>query len=286
MDIARQSIVDLWCHGANWYPTAPARFYDYRAPCPPGLEGENRNRYRVLTPLSTIDKLWFHYYNYGAFGDRTLRHITAPLAFFIPNTNIVERILNAEGYDVLRVRWYERILRIAEREVDSGRPGGHVNALSARYLVTIPEEPEEGEYRPRILLNKHALPRAFLTDGHGLHLPLAELSSATVPRLGSLAITHSRSNWIELRTQASRDSHLVLLDTLFPGWYVALDGRPASLTSAWNCFRTVKIPGGAHVVRMVYYPAAFKVGFYLTLLGLCMVAGLVAMCVVRRPNSR
>ncbi|MCB8966672.1 MAG: YfhO family protein [Ardenticatenaceae bacterium] len=61
---------------------------------------------------------------------------------------------------------------------------------------------------------------------------------------------------------------LVLTDTFYPGWEAAIDGQAAALQQVDGMFRGVFVPAGEHQVTMVYRPDSFKMGLWLTEIGI------------------
>ncbi len=64
---------------------------------------------------------------------------------------------------------------------------------------------------------------------------------------------------IEVSTQSSRGSLLVLSETYYPGWKAWLDDRPAPIYSTDIALRGVVVPPGVHRVRMEFRPLIFPI---------------------------
>jgi membrane protein YfhO len=64
---------------------------------------------------------------------------------------------------------------------------------------------------------------------------------------------------IEVSTQSSRGSLLVLSETYYPGWKAWLDDRPAPIYSTDIALRGVVVPPGVHRVRMEFRPVIFPI---------------------------
>jgi len=73
---------------------------------------------------------------------------------------------------------------------------------------------------------------------------------------------------IVIESDAPAAGYLVLTDTSYPGWKVAVDGEPRAIYPANYLFRAVPVPAGHHVVTYVYDPLSFKVGAGITLAAL------------------
>jgi hypothetical protein len=82
-----------------------------------------------------------------------------------------------------------------------------------------------------------------------------------------------RRNSLKLSVEACAPGYLVLTDAFFPGWEATVDGAPAPIVRANYLVRAVRVPAGAHEVRMRYRPRSFQVGSALSLLGLAACIG-------------
>lgn len=165
-----------------------------------------------------------------------------------------------------------------------------LHLLNVRYVVTserlsLPDYPLVYEGEVRIYRNERALPRAFLV-GAGVAAADAGAALALLRRPdfdpsqtvvlegvapdavlrggggapGTAAILRHEPNEVAVRAVADRPAYLVLTDTAFPGWTVAVDGRPAELLRANRIFRAVRLEPGEHEVVFAYRPLSFRVG--------------------------
>jgi hypothetical protein len=64
---------------------------------------------------------------------------------------------------------------------------------------------------------------------------------------------------IEVSTQSSRGSLLVLSETYYPGWKAWLDDQPTPIYSTDIALRGVVVPPGVHRVRMEFRPVIFPI---------------------------
>jgi len=78
-----------------------------------------------------------------------------------------------------------------------------------------------------------------------------------------------------LRISVDSDKILVVSETFYPGWKAFLDGQEIKIYRANYAFRAVFIPRGEHQLRMVYDPISFKLGSWLSLLGILICASLL-----------
>jgi hypothetical protein len=69
---------------------------------------------------------------------------------------------------------------------------------------------------------------------------------------------------------------VVVADMYYPGWEVAVDGRPAEILRTNRAMRGVALPAGTHDLVFRYNPVSFRVGIALSLVGFAALAGLAA----------
>jgi hypothetical protein len=72
-------------------------------------------------------------------------------------------------------------------------------------------------------------------------------------------------NFIELSTQASRQSLLVLSETYYPGWKAWLDDQPTRIYPTDVALRGVIVPAGEHRVRMEFRPVILPISLGISL---------------------
>jgi uncharacterized membrane protein YfhO len=68
----------------------------------------------------------------------------------------------------------------------------------------------------------------------------------------------------------------------YPGWKAIVDGREAPLLRADYALVAVALAPGAHEVRIVYDPASFRTGAWLSLAGFVVA---VSLCVFGRSRG-
>jgi hypothetical protein len=84
---------------------------------------------------------------------------------------------------------------------------------------------------------------------------------------------------IVLRTSLSAPGYVVVSDSWYPGWEVAVDGQPAAMERANLAFRAVYVSQGTHTVRWAYRPESYLAGLGLSAAALLAVA--VALLALR-----
>jgi len=94
---------------------------------------------------------------------------------------------------------------------------------------------------------------------------------------GDAVITVDGNEEVRIRTTAACASHLVLADTLMPGWSATIDGADAPIARADFAYRAVVVPAGEHEVVFRYAPWTVPVGLVASALGLLLAAALVVL---------
>ena len=85
---------------------------------------------------------------------------------------------------------------------------------------------------------------------------------------GDATVERYEPERVVARTQADRNSVLVLTDAWYPGWSVTVDGKPADLLRVDHALRGVALSAGDHLVELRYRPRALMTGATVTALSL------------------
>jgi hypothetical protein len=83
---------------------------------------------------------------------------------------------------------------------------------------------------------------------------------------GTARILSETPGEVVVETDATGPGWLLLLDNWYPGWRVAVDGRPRALRRADYSFRAVEVPAGRSVARFRYVPDSLRLGLILAAL--------------------
>jgi uncharacterized membrane protein YfhO len=83
-------------------------------------------------------------------------------------------------------------------------------------------------------------------------------------------------NRIEGNIDANRDCFLVLSVPFSKGWKAYVDGKPAELLKANECYTGLKLVSGRHEIELVYHTPLMKAGALISLLGCFILAGSMA----------
>jgi len=87
-----------------------------------------------------------------------------------------------------------------------------------------------------------------------------------------IQISAYRPDEVVVRIDAYAPGLLVLNDVYYPGWKAYVDDAPARLLRANGVMRAVPVMDGRHWVRMVFEPASFRYGCWISGLTLFLLA--------------
>ena len=154
----------------------------------------------------------------------------------------------------------------------------------------------------KIFENKKVMPRVFLTQKHKVFSTAEEFEEtffdknfdlSTIlleekplnfkddreARISNLEIVSYLPNEIKLKTTTDSDKILFLSDTHYPGWKAFVDDKETKIYRADYAFRAVVIPQGNHVVKFLYNPLSFKIGYVISFLSIGL---LVVLLTIKR----
>jgi hypothetical protein len=97
--------------------------------------------------------------------------------------------------------------------------------------------------------------------------PREDTPSSAPGAAGQAAIVEEDARHLTVDADVAEDGFLVLADTFFPGWSVAIDGRTAPIYRANLAIRAVPITRGHHQVRFEYEMPGLVRGAQLSLVG-------------------
>jgi hypothetical protein len=138
--------------------------------------------------------------------------------------------------------------------------------------------------------NKQALPRVFVVpQARGID-DLQEVdfrkvvllegdppegSGSPEPGYWSAKIAGYRPNCVTIDAAGTTPGWLVLADIWYPGWNCTVDGVPAEVARGDFLFRTIHLDAGRHEVVFRFEPGSYRVGKWVSLASLALVAGLL-----------
>lgn len=83
-----------------------------------------------------------------------------------------------------------------------------------------------------------------------------------------------------VRTSSPQAAWLLVSQTLYPGWEAEVDGAPAPILRGNLAFPVVRVEAGSHEVRLLYRPASFRLGAWVS--AVCLAGALVGLFLRRR----
>ena len=89
-------------------------------------------------------------------------------------------------------------------------------------------------------------------------------------------------HWL-IETDSASPALLVLAETAYPGWQVAIDGVTAEALTAYTTLKAVCVPAGVHEISWNYVPTVYWLGGIFTIVALLLV--LVAIYFVLKGNA-
>ena len=73
---------------------------------------------------------------------------------------------------------------------------------------------------------------------------------------GTVVLTHYAPNELHYKTQSGKGGLLVLSEIYYPGWTATIDGQPVELGRVNYVLRALKVPAGAHEIRLEFRPTS------------------------------
>jgi uncharacterized membrane protein YfhO len=91
-----------------------------------------------------------------------------------------------------------------------------------------------------------------------------------------VAVLDYRPGEASVRATMLGDGWVVFLESFDAGWRATVDGEPAPVFRADAVFQAVHVPAGVHVVGFRYRPRSWPLAVALSVLGLAVIACMVA----------
>lgn len=225
------------------------------------------------------------------YADYIYRAMETPYSHLVSWAQITPRQMGSPLLDALAVRY------VVTRRYQ--RPAG------GRFVAVHVFKPRHGSHLV-VWRNLNAFPRAWLVgrvvSSAGLQAslrltrrlqrslrsvavieqPTEAMRSAT----GSGSVTTTSIGWLQdtFRVHARGPAVMVVSNQSYPGWDATVDGRTAPIRTADLTMQSVAVPAGSHLVVLTYDPPALRMGEYLALLGIVLVAGRVGAAAVSRRH--
>jgi hypothetical protein len=112
------------------------------------------------------------------------------------------------------------------------------------------------------------------TDEPGALAPfLPEMTPAPDPS-ETVTITRDNPQRVELTAVLRKPGLVVLADVYYPGWSLAVDGRPVAILRTNRAMRGAPLAAGTHHLVFRYSPTSFRVGLPCSAIGIGLLAAL------------
>lgn len=214
-----------------------------------------------------------------------------PQAVLPPNTPSAYGLYDVAGYESLYLLAYkDRLNRWHGRDTSPITNGNMVtptalipdmlNRLAVRLVISPHPLPEAEWLVTRgtvsgcvVYENPHAFPRAqFIAHGKGS-------AAAVAPQRGN-------PNMVEVQLPGG-SGRVVLRDVHYPGWTARAlpSGRQLHVRTSEGLFMSVDVRGGERRVQFLYRPSSFKVGLFLSMLGVSVLAFTAVRAVALRAEA-
>ena len=95
---------------------------------------------------------------------------------------------------------------------------------------------------------------------------------------GVVSVTEKAPGYIKIKSDLEKDGWLIWSQSWYPGWIAEIDGKQkVEVKRANYLFQAVCVPGGEHIVEIIYRPVSFYIGVGITFTSLvfAMAAGLI-----------
>jgi len=100
---------------------------------------------------------------------------------------------------------------------------------------------------------------------------------------GVVSVDEKAPGYIKIRYDLDKDGWLIWSQSWYPGWVAIVDGKhEVEVNRANYLFQAVCVPGGEHIVEIIYRPTSFFVGAGITFS--CLVFTSAAGLIVRKKN--
>lgn len=109
--------------------------------------------------------------------------------------------------------------------------------------------------------------------------------AGTIETVGTAEVVSLADDHMEVLTRAGAPAFLVTSDVYYPGWEASVDGRAARLYQTDYLLRGVAVPAGERRVRFEFRPRSFRVGAWISLASLLLVAACSATLGTRARTS-
>ncbi|MCC6729102.1 MAG: YfhO family protein [Chthonomonadales bacterium] len=303
--LAALCTLDLWTWGAGFNPVTdpamlgyPTQTTDFLRRTPPdrvlSLQDAERGFKSLIVPNYNLvvgyreaqgaDSLHSRrYHDLVSAAVRADRERGGP-AFADPNTVRVASVAS-RLFDVLNVRW---VTTMPDRPLPPGRFRRAADAeltvwenraaLGPAWVASA-VEPVESAADCVARLSAPGFEPSFtaLVDARAAERVREGMPAAGQGATGPRAwLTTYSPHRLAYEVSAPGGGLLVTSETMLPGWRASVNGRRAEVVTADWVLRAVPVPAGRSHVVLTYEPSSYRVGLYLSGVGLALAAGALA----------
>ena len=115
---------------------------------------------------------------------------------------------------------------------------------------------------------------------------LPKLGGGQLPADSGARIIDYKRNSLEIETNASEPTVLVVSEMFYPGWVATVDGQPQRILLADFLLRGISLPAGKHTISMRYTAPAARYGAIISIVTLIGLICLIVITYRRSPNAR
>jgi hypothetical protein len=119
-----------------------------------------------------------------------------------------------------------------------------------------------------------------------LSQPLAIVREPDVPLTSKIDILGYGVNGIQLKTETSVPSVLVLSQIAYPGWHAAIDGGETAILSTDFALAGVALPEGTHQIRISFRPRLLLIGAIISGLSTLVIVALIVGQKTRKNRNK
>lgn len=254
------------------------------------------------------DVVWRRFATYRTYRNSDAARVQELLGTLAPNLPMLYGLRSADGYEPIRradsALLLDRLRKQTQKADRRGRESPLLRAAAVGYVLSLRPHPPRisglgagfgtGDLRAQPVLG--AVPRAALWTAwrgapteraaRNLFLSGGDQALPIVPgaqgRRGDAPIKPQAARIVEetpnrlvvnIPSHGSEPRLLVVADTYHPGWSAWADARPAPLQSINGLFRGVFVGADVRQVEFRYAPLVWRLGVFLSLVGLGIVAG-------------
>jgi hypothetical protein len=312
-------VVDLLLFGWGLAPGTDASVYhdpvttaDFLKTQPPG---------RVFVAYPHARQVYDEYVSLQSFGSTDPAYLQDLRESQHPNLNAAQHLAGVGNYDPLTVGVYRDLWDQLEGERDTPPAVEEIlpvlDLFGARYVISgtaigLPSLPVIYDAGPSIHRNDTALPEAYVVSRARIvedaearlallldpsfdprtevllsarpataanKPPATALASPTQP---APSVRREGPDRVVIQVDMAQAGYLVLADTYYPGWRALVDGQETEILAANHAFRTVALAAGEYTVVFEYAPLSFRLGAWISLGALLLLAAFLAASQLRR----